>query len=119
MPFSRLALASLVNHGPRAQRYTQVHDGREWTRLQETVTFDYDRNDLAQPWRVTSPELDLVVEPVALHLDHVQIPPVVPFLLNLHHNELAVRVRGRLRLDGRWHDVGVMQGVMEEHHGRW
>jgi hypothetical protein len=35
------------------------------------------------------------------------------------HSELYVSAEGRIRVDGRWYDVGGLSGVMEQHAGRW
>ncbi|MBZ5708040.1 hypothetical protein [Nannocystis pusilla] len=58
-----LTLASLVNHGSYAQRYTQVYWQRSWHRLDPDVDFDDDRDHPAASWRVRSRELDLLVRP--------------------------------------------------------
>jgi hypothetical protein len=114
-----LALASLVNHGPYAQRYTQVYWQGSWHRLDPDVDFDYDRDDLAAAWRVRSRELDLLVRPRRVHRDHVSIPPLVPFLVDLQHNELFVEVEGEVRLGGARVPLQGLTGVAEEHDGRW
>lgn len=114
-----VALATLVNHGPDAQRYTQaLVDGR-WTRLSEDVTFEYEPSRLSDPWRITSVDMEIVARPRHVHLDHVAIPPLLPFLVDVHHNELFVEAEGRLRIDGAWREVRGLTGVMEEHHGVW
>lgn len=114
-----VAVASLVNRGPDAQRYTQIYlDGR-WVRLAEEVSFQYTPQDLSAPWQVTSVDMDLVVRPRRVHLDHVAVPPGLPLLYNVHHNELFVEVDGRVRIDGTWRDVTGLTGVAEEHHGVW
>lgn len=114
-----IALASLVNHGPYAQRYTQVYWEGAWHRLDPDVDFDYDRAELGAPWRVRSRELDLLVRPRRVHRDHVSIPPLVPFLVDLQHNELFVEVEGELRLHGVRVPLQGLTGVAEEHDGRW
>lgn len=111
----QLALASLVNYGPYAQRYTQMFAGGEWVRLAPDVNFDYDPRRPLEPWRVTSVDLDLVARPVRLHPDRVRVPPFV----DIRHDELHVEVEGRVRVEGRWRAVGGLTGVMESHHGRW
>lgn len=114
-----LAIASLVNHGPYAQRYTQVFHAGAWHRLDPDVDFDYDAADLSAPWRVRSRELDLVVTPHRVHRDRIAIPPLLPFLVDVQHNELFVAVAGTLTLHGARIPVRGLSGVVEEHDGRW
>ena len=114
-----VALASLVNHGPYAQRYTQVFVRGAWHRLSPDVDFEYDPADLMAPWRVRSAELDLVVTPRRVHRDRIAVPPVLPVLVDLQHNELFVEVEGALNVDGEAIALRGMTGVAEEHAGRW
>ena len=114
-----VALASLVNHGPYAQRYTQVFARGAWHRLSPDVDFEYDPADLMAPWRVRSAELDLVVTPRRIHRDRIAVPPVLPVLVDLQHNELFVEVEGALNLGGEQIALRGMTGVAEEHAGRW
>ncbi len=118
-----VALASLVNYGPHAQRYTQAwfeqneedYRTREWIRLDQNVSFESPMRALDQPWRVTSPELDLEVVPQLHHTDVQQIP----FAVNVTHSEVFVKAHGRIRVDGRWFAVENLAGVMEQHAGTW
>ena len=114
-----LALASLRNYGPDAQRYTQVFVDGRWIRLSPEVAFEYDPKNLMAPWRLTSEELDLEIQPLQCHQERAAIPPVLPFLIDVSHAELFVEMRGRIRVEGRWREVESLRGVMEEHHGRW
>jgi hypothetical protein len=119
----RLALASLVNYGPHAQRYTQAfsHEGPadvrgRWLRLGQDVSFEQPPGTpLTAPWRVTGPDVDLVVRPSQGHTSRERIPPVV----DVSHSELFVHAEGRVRLEGRWVETGRMGGVLEQHGGRW
>lgn len=115
----RVALASLTNHGPCAQRYTQCWIDGRWVRLSEDVAFEYETTDLLAPWRVTSVDMDLQVRPRQVHRDHVQVPPGLGLLYDVHHNELFVDVEGRVRIDGAWRELDGLTGVAEEHYGRW
>lgn len=111
----QVAIDSLVNYGPYAQRYTQVFlDGR-WHVLPDSVIFDVDRTDPERPWRLVSPDVELEARLLHTHRDHVR----VPVLVNLRHDEHVVEVRGRVRIEGAWRDVGPLLGVAEEHHGKW
>lgn len=123
-----IALASLVNYGVHPQRYTQVWLNRNlgqnalgnWFRLNQDVSFEQPPNrKLDDPWLVTSTDMELEVVPSQLVSGVEKIPPVVPFVVNLRHSEMDVRVRGRIRVEGTWLDVGELRGVMEEHVGRW
>lgn len=113
------AIASLCNHGPAPQRYTQLFIDGEWHRLSPDVHFDYDPGDLLAPWRLTSAELDLEIRPLHLHRDRVAIPRALPLLVDLQHNELCVEARGSARIRGRERALDGLVGVVEEHFGRW
>lgn len=113
------ALTSLVNYGPHAQLYTHVlHEG-DWVRLGQDVSFDPHPPTGGGRWRVTSPDLELLVEPLGRNVSITRMPPVVPFLANLTHTELLVSASGRVRVEGRWREHHDLVGVMEEHCGRW
>jgi len=126
-----IALASLVNYGAYAQRYSQVwinDEGRsqranQWVRLEQSVSFEHeDSENVKGRWLVTSTDLDLVVHPRRLVRDRTRIPPFFPGFLapvDLAHAEAFVEAEGKVRVDGRWMDTGPMHGVMEQHHGRW
>ncbi|MFY0536533.1 hypothetical protein [Nannocystis pusilla] len=45
--------------------------------------------------------------------------PLVPFLVDLQHNELFVEVEGEMRLGGVSVPLRGLTGVAEEHDGRW
>jgi hypothetical protein len=113
------ALTSLVNYGPYAQRYTQVLDAGRWLRLGQDVTFEHDSARPQEPWRVTSPELDLTAEILGQEATITRIPPFVPFLVNINHTEFVVKASGRVRINGAWREQRDLIGVMEEHHGWW
>ncbi len=109
------AIDSLVNYGPYGQKYTQIFVDGRWHVLPDDVTFDVDRREPGRPWRVLSPDVELEARPLHSHHDRVQ----VPLLVDLHHAEHVVEVTGRVRIDGRWVDVGRLVGVTEQHHGSW
>lgn len=117
------ALATLVNYGPHAQRYTQMFLRQgpaalrdRWIRLGQEVSFEQPPGKtLTDPWRVTSPDLDLQVTPLQAKTGRENIP----LFLRLEHSELFVQVEGRVRLEGQWVETGVLHGVMEQHGGRW
>ncbi len=123
-----VAVTSLVNYGAYAQRYTQAWFGadpsaaptsprpNEWIRLDQNVSFELQaHNDQMHDWTVSSPDLLLDVKPRRSVTDLTRIPPLV----NLKHTEFFVEASGRVRVDGRWVDTGLLYGVMEQHHGRW
>jgi hypothetical protein len=113
------ALTSLVNYGPYAQRYTQVLNAGRWLRLGQDVTFEYDSARPQEPWRVTSPDMDLTVEILGHAATITRIPALVPVLVNINHTEFVVKAFGRVHIDGAWREQRDLIGVMEEHRGRW
>jgi hypothetical protein len=123
-----VALSSLVNYGPYAQRYTHAWfsersgspRSNEWVRLEQSVSFERRRpGDWTQPWRVTSSELDLEVRLIMHETRRTRIPPLTRFLVDLSHTEVFVEASGRIRVDGTWVAVDHLVGAMEEHYGRW
>lgn len=130
---TQVALASLVNYGPHAQRYSQVWFGSgtscpqsrqdQWVRLEQSVSFEQETaDDFEDPWHVTSSDLDLTVAPLPRqhHTTDEHIPPMTRFLVDLHHTEVFVRVTGSVRVDGLWVPLDEpLYGVMEQHYGRW
>lgn len=130
---AQVALASLVNYGPYAQRYSQVwfgdgtscpqHRRGTWIRLEQSVSFEQETaDDFRDPWRVTSSDLDLTVTPVPnqYHTTREHIPPMTRWIVDLDHTEVFVEVTGKIRVDGHWVELAEpMWGVMEQHHGRW
>jgi hypothetical protein len=96
----QLALSSLVNYGPYAQRYTQAWFSentdsprrREWVRLEQSVSFErLDVMGPGLPWRVSSSDLELEVHALQSKTNHTRIPPFTRFLVDLHHTEIYVR----------------------------
>lgn len=125
-----IALASLVNYGPRAQTYTQgffkaqTQSPRteQWVRLEQSVSFerlDWGRDDFKKPWRITSSDLDLQVELLMAKTDIQRILPIIGYPVAVNHTEVFGCAQGKIRVDGTWLDSGKMYGVMEEHYGRW
>jgi hypothetical protein len=124
---SEVSLASLTNYGAYAQRYTQIYFRKnkedyqldKWIRLDQDVSFEYYEDKLKSDWRVTSPDMDLIVTPLMYTLDSEKIPPIVSFLVNIDHYEFFVRASGKVRVDGKWLEVNNLYGVMEEQSGKW
>jgi hypothetical protein len=125
-----VALASLVNYGPYAQRYSQVWLGGgppelagRWIRLEQSVSFENPRTtELEGSWRLTSTDLDLSIDvlPKQLVTSIRHIPPLTRFIVDLQHTEMFVRASGRVRVDRRWLPLEEpLYGVMEQHHGKW
>ena len=115
---SEISLASLINYGADSQRYTQVFYKNKWTRLDQNVAFEYPP-EKGRKWKVTSTDMDLNVEVVALHNKIVKIPPLVPFLLDIKHDEMCVKINGKIRIGNDWITATDMYGVMEQHSGKW
>ncbi len=121
------ALASLMNYGATPQCYTQCysrsgpHDVRErWIRLDQDTSFEYNpEKRWSEPWHITSPDMDLELTVLQRCHTKERIPPLLPFLISIDHDECFVKVRGQVRLDGRWSNTGELYGVLEEHHGHW
>ncbi len=122
----RYSLAVLRNVGPYAQNYAQAYDvgpspesGR-WIRLDPTPLFELESEDpWNAPWKLGGADLDLEVEILSVSALPERIPPLLPVVVNLDHEEAHVRATGRVRLDGNWRDVGPLHGVLERHHGTW
>ena len=129
----KFSLDSLINYGAYAQCYTQgwhsiegVPRPGQWVRLEQAVSFEnsvsFDDKDYLswkKPWRLTSTDLDLNIEILQHKTDLTRVPPILPFLVKLHHTEAFVRVSGKARIDGVWTQTGDMFGVFEQHYGRW
>ncbi len=122
------AIASLINYGPYGQKYTEIYFKKndknygldKWHRLYQDVSFEYnEETKLTSNWKITSPDMDLTVTPILHALDITKIPPIIPFIANLYHDEYYVKISGSVRIDGTWIEVKEMHGVMEEHHGKW
>jgi hypothetical protein len=139
----RCAIASLVNYGEFAQRYTQAYfagnvptkAADRWIRLDQNVSFEYPASGAANPgadsdiddsaarfgvpWRVTSPDMNLELEFIMRSAEKERIPPLIPFIIKIDHVQCFVRARGSIRVDGSWVETGDLYGVFEEHHGVW
>ncbi len=113
------SLASLVNYGAHAQKYTQFFGEGEWHRLLQDVAFEYNFDNHDDPWHITSPDLELVATPLNRKKKVLKIPKLMPFLLDIVHHEFVVNVNGRVRINHKWVDFKNAHGVMEEHHGKW
>ena len=129
------ALASLVNYGPYAQKYTESYftgaeqcpRPNEWIRMEQSVSFERENpNSWTAPWWVTSSDMELKVSLQMHHTGITQIPPIIcllpkfnKFTMNITHTEVFVKADGRIRVDGKWLKVANMFGVMEEHFGNW
>lgn len=124
---AEVALDSLINYGPFAQKYTQAYfkecsrspRANEWIRLNQEVSFEYYPDKFNSYWKVTSVDLDLIVTPLMHICSLNKIPPIVPFLINITHYEFFVKVSGKVRIDCRWMEVKNLYGVLEEHFGKW
>jgi hypothetical protein len=113
-----IALTSLVNYGPYAQRYSQVYEGKEWVRLDQNVSFEPDWNNPSE-WRITSTDLDLTLKIHGEIRKTTRIPPLLPFLARVNHMEAFAEAAGQIRIDGSWRAVRELAGVLEEHYGWW
>lgn len=118
------ALVSLINYGPYAQKYTQVLTKNEalnweWIRLNQEVSFESIPKNRNKYWKLSSCDVDLTIEILMLSKSKETIPPIIPFLVNINHDEFFVRVSGRIKVKNEWSDVGILHGVMEEHFGKW
>lgn len=125
---NQFALASLMNYGATPQRYTQGYFTsnapervqKHWIRFDQDVSFEchpdfpWDR-----PWKITSPDMDLRMQILQRSYSPTQIPPIIPFFLNIHHNQCYVKVEGKVRADGEWVPTAPLFGVLEEHVGKW
>ena len=123
-----MCLVSLVNTGTGAQLYTQVLvrpvpgsvDEPRWTRLDPQAVFgEVPVGSPETTWTAVSTDLELEVRIRQWSGFRERIPPLIPFLVNIDHQESFVSAKGRVRLDGIWHDTGEMFGVMEVHRGTW
>jgi len=114
-----VALSVLQNHGPHAQRYAQVLVDGTWHRLGPVVDVEYDAANPLLPWRVTSSDLDLEVTVRHAHHDQVRIPPMLPLLVHLRHDEFVVTCDGTARIGGTLVPLEGLRGVAELHSGRW
>ncbi len=113
------SLASLINYGSNAQKYTQFYGNGEWHRLFQDVSFEYDMKNLQNPWSITSPDMELIAEPMDMKHKIIKVPRMLPFLIDIVHYEFIVKVNGRVRINNKWVDFSNAYGVMEEHHGKW
>ncbi|MCP4132561.1 MAG: hypothetical protein GY754_16440 [bacterium] len=123
-----IAIASLVNYGPYAQRYTQAWFTKktksprkeEWVRLEQSVSFEREhRHNWVEPWLVSSSDVELEVSLIQRTTEKTCIPPFFGFIIDLRHTEVYIKAKGRIRVDGKWMETGDMFGVMEEHYGKW
>lgn len=124
-----VSLASLVNYGPYAQRYTEIYLKKnnknfgldKWIRLNQDVTFEhYDSsNNLESRWKITSTDMELTATPLIYILDRTKVPNLMPFLDNIKHYEFFIKVSGKVRIDREWIEIKDLYGVMEQHSGKW
>jgi len=120
----KFCLVSLVNTGEVAQTYTQIlvrgdadrSQAPGWIRLDPQVVFGRDPQGR---WNAVSTEMEVEIASLQETAFRERIPPVFPFLVDIHHRESLVSVAGRVRIDGIWQDIGDLFGVMEVHRGTW
>jgi len=122
------ALASLINYGPYAQKYTQAYFKKnqenlmlnQWIRMSQEVSFECNpERKTNSKWHITSVDMDLTVTPI-MHICNInKIPPLLPLLVNITHYEFFVKASGKMRVDDTWLEVENLYGVMEEHFGEW
>ena len=112
-------LSSLVNYGVNAQKYTQVYLNNKWIRLNQDVSFEYSLKNKFDFWKITSADMDLDVKIVDYYLKKVNIPPLIPFMVKIDHKEFFVRISGKIKIEGKWIEINDLEGVMEEHNGKW
>ncbi|HSO70582.1 MAG TPA: hypothetical protein VLQ67_13205, partial [Arachnia sp.] len=82
-------------------------------------SFEYTRSDPVRPWRLTSRDVDVTVERLQTTRIRERLPPFLPLLVNLTHDESFVRAHGRVRTEQGWAPLQEAYGVLEEHHGWW
>ena len=83
----------------------------------DTVAFEYDRNDLMRPWRVSSYDGRLALEfhPEGKHAEHINA-----YVVATNFNQLFGRYRGSLTTEaGERIAVDGMLGYMESHYAKW
>ncbi|MFW2490121.1 hypothetical protein ACN077_16375 [Clostridium chromiireducens] len=124
-----VSLASLVNYGPYAQKYSEIYFKKndrnwklnEWIRLNQDVSFEhYELDDkLMNTWKITSTDMDVIVTPIMYILDRTKVPKALPFLDNIKHYEFFIKLSGNVRIDGQWIEIKDLYGIMEQHNGKW
>lgn len=119
-----VAFVSLLNYGAYGQRYSQFlrtgPDGvKEWERLSQDASFEYPPLNPGRRWRLTAWDMDIEIELLQTARIRERLPPLVPFWINLTHDESFVRAHGRIRTEHGWVVLQDAYGVLEEHHGTW
>ncbi len=94
------ALVILTCYGNRPQRYAQFLYNGGWIRLDQNSSFEYSSETRATLWKVTSSDVDVSVEVLDSHPNEVRVPKLVPFMVNVRHEEFVVRVCGSVRIHG-------------------
>lgn len=118
------AFNCLLNYGTHGQRYSQLlrrrADGtKEWVRLSQEASFEYAPRRPGRSWRLTSWDVDLTIDILQSSRTREQLPPLVPFWVDLTHDESFVRAFGRIRTEQGWATLDNAYGALEEHHGVW
>jgi hypothetical protein len=111
----QFSLYCLVNYGLKAQLMTQVLYKGKWIRLNKSVDVEHYNGK----WSATSADLDLNIEIIAHHKSRKTIPPILPLLIDVRHDEMFVKVSGSICIGSVWVDTGDLYGTMEEHFGHW
>jgi hypothetical protein len=117
-----IAITAWVHDWEDSPNYSHVlvkkEDGmREWVELCAAVTFARDSGK--NRWHVAAEDLDLDVEILMTSPFRQEMPPLIPFFINLQHDDHFVRATGRVLVEGVWIHCGAMHGVLEEHKGIW
>ncbi|MFA6449823.1 MAG: DUF2804 family protein [bacterium] len=79
--------------------YTYIWSGSQNKYLYSPAHFSFNPERPEEPWKISSPDLDLDVAPIIMHRMKKKIPPVFPYI-DIDYFELLAKISGGATVNG-------------------
>ncbi len=111
-----IVLSCFYDQGvPHHYTYLWNQGRQHW--LYSPARFTYDPSRPEAPWAVHSPDLELEIQPLAVHHTRMQIPPLLAYI-DVDYNEQLLEVKGTARVRGKEIVVNGL-GKMDFNWNQW
>ena len=111
-----MVLSCYYDHGV-PHHYTYLWHGEREYDLYSPARFGFDPVAPEEPWRVSSPDLDLCIRPLAAHHSRMKIPPLLAYI-DIDYYEQLLEVEGFATVQGQRIPIEGL-GKLDFNWNRW
>jgi len=94
-----------------------THDGNNISYLFSPAQFGFDPSQPDKPWSVKSPDIDLVITPLAGHHTRMGIPPLIEYI-HIDYYEQLFELKGTAMVRGVTVNIDGI-GKLDHNWNRW